>query len=257
MSADFESALAVAFIVFACVLSGAVIGTLLRSALPEHHLGDDSKDVVRMATGLMATMSALVLGLLIASAKGDFDTQYNLLKHVASDTILLDRVLAHYGSETKDIREQIRRGVVSRLDAIWPENESRVVVDSPETSLEAEWVDDEIRELSPQNEFQRQLQTRALQIDADAMQTRWLLFGGAGSAIQRPFLVVLVFWVTVIFVTFGLFAPRNGTVSVVLFITAVSVSCAIFLILELDTPFDGLLKMSSAPLRFTLAHLGQ
>jgi hypothetical protein len=258
MSPDLETALATAAVVFACVFLGALAGTALRSALPEHHLSDDSKDVVKMATGLMATMSALVLGLLIASAKGNFDTQYNLLKEIAADVVLLDRVLAHYGPETKDIRDKIRQGVSTRLDTTWPEDTSRdVAADSPQSSLAAEGVDDEIRELSPKNEFQHELQMRALQIDGDTMHTRWLLFGSAGSAIQTPFLVVLVFWVTVIFVTFGLFAPRNGTVTVVLFVTSISVSCAIFLILELGTPFDGILKMSSAPLRFTIDHLGQ
>ena len=258
MSADLQIALATAVVVFVCVFAGALMGTGLRSALPQHHLSEDSKDVVKMATGLMATMSALVLGLLIASAKGAFDTQYNLLKEIASDTVLLDRVLAHYGPETKDARDKIRRGVATRLDAIWPEDRSPgAAVDGSDTSLAAEAVDDEIRELTPKNEFQHDLQMRALQIDGDALHTRWLLFGGAGSAIQTPFLVVLVFWVTVIFVTFGLFAPRNGTVTMVLLITAVSVSCAIFLILELGTPLDGMLKMSSAPLRFTLEHLGK
>ena len=72
-----------------------------------------------------------------------------------------------------------------------------------------------------------------------------------------PFLVVLVFWLTILFISFGLFAPPNATVIATLFVCALSVSGAIFLILELDQPFEGLIRISSAPLRNALAHLGQ
>jgi len=80
---------------------------------------------------------------------------------------------------------------------------------------------------------------------------------GAGSSVPVPFLVVVVFWLTVIFGSFGIFAPRNATVIAVLIVCALSVACSIFLILEMDQPFRGVMKISSTPLRFTLSHLGQ
>jgi hypothetical protein len=252
------SSLAIAGIVFVCIFAGAVLGMVLQSVLPEHHLSPDSKDVVKVGMGLIATMAALVLGLLTGSAKSSFDAQDNEVKQSAANLILLDRVLAHYGPETKDAREMLRRTVANRLAMTWPENGAPPAgLDVPGTTPAAEGIQDAIRALTPQNDAQRGLQSQALQISGDVMQTRWLLFAQAGNAIQVPLLVVLVFWVTALFASFGLFAPRNGTVIAVLALAALSVAGAILLILEMNQPFQGMIKISGAPLRYALAHLGQ
>jgi hypothetical protein len=252
------SSLEIAGITFVCIFGGALLGMFFRSVLPEHHLSADSKDVVKVGMGLIATMAALVLGLLTGSAKSAFDTQDAELKHMAANVILLDRTLAHYGPDTKSIRDQIRRAIQYKLAATWPEDGSAARVDTSETTPAVEGIEDAIRALSPQNDVQRALQSRALQVTGDLLQTRWLMFGQqAGNAIQTPLLVVLVFWLAALFASFGLFAPRNLTVIAVLCVSALSVSGAILLILEMNQPFQGLVKVSSAPLRYTLAHLGQ
>ena len=252
------SAFAIGSITFACVFGGALLGMLLRTLLPEHHLSPDSRDVMKLGMGLLATTAALVLGLLIASAKGAFDTQNTEVKQAAANVLLLDRTLAHYGPETKEIRDLIRRAVAFRLALTWPEDASQPArLEAPEMTPTLEGIGDAIRALSPQSHAQRGLQSRALELIGDVERTRWLLFGGAGDSIPIPFLVVLIFWITVLFVSFGLFAPPNGTVVAVLFVSALSISTAIYLIVELDRPFAGLMKISSAPLRYTLSHLGQ
>jgi len=252
------SSMAIASIVFACVFGAALVGMLLRPMLPDEHLGADSKDVVKLAMGLVATMAALALGLLTGSAKTTFDMEDGQLKQVAADVIVLDRTLAHYGPDTKEIRASVRRLVTSRLATIWPEEGSTPVkLDDPEATAAVEVVDDQIRALSPQTDAQRVLQGRALQILGEVMRTRWLLLGQAGNSVQTPLLVVLVFWLAALFVSFGLFAPRNATVVTVLVVAALSVAGSIFLILEMNQPFTGLVKISSAPLRFALTHLGQ
>ena len=249
------SDMAISGIVFACVFGGALLGMFLRAALPDHHLSTDSKDVVKLGMGLIGTMAALLLGLLIASAKGSYDTQSSELTQMSTNIILLDRVMAHYGPETKEARDLLRRSVVVALDQIWPETTSGPAQLEP--TRESEGFLDKIQRLSPQNEAQRSLKAQALGISTDLGRTRWLLFEQAGSSISTPFLVVVVFWLTIIFVSFGLFAPPNATVIAILFVCALSVSGAIYLILELDQPFDGLLQISSAPLRSALEHLGQ
>jgi hypothetical protein len=253
------SSLTIAWIAFSCVFGGALLGMFLRTVLPENHLSSDSKDVVKLGMGLIATMAALVLGLLTGSAKSAFDTQDAELKASAANVILLDRVLAHYGPETKPIRDQIRQAVEYKLAATWPENAAtKAREDTSENTPAIERIEDEIRALSPQNDAQRAQQSRALQIAGDLMQTRWLVFGQeAGAGIQLPLLVVLVLWLAALFASFGLFAPRNATVIVVLAVAALSVCGAIFLILEMNRPFQGLVKISAAPLRYALAHLGQ
>ena len=204
-------------------------------------------------------MAALVLGLLTGSAKSAFDTQDAELKHMAANVILLDRTLAHYGPDTKTIRDQIRRAIQYKLAATWPEDGSAAKVDTSETTPAVEGIEDGIRALSPQNDVQRALQSRAEQITGEVLRTRWLMVGQqAGNAIQPPLLVALVFWLAALFASFGLFAPRNATVIAVLFVSALSVSGAILLILEMNQPFQqGLVRVSSAPLRYTLEHLGR
>jgi len=253
------SSLAIASITFACIFGGALLGMFLRTILPEHHLNPDSKDVVKLGMGLIATMAALVLGLLTGSAKSAFDMQDNELKQSAANIILLDRTLAHYGPETATIRDQIRHAIMYKLAATWPEDSSATArLDTSENTPAVERIEDEIRSLSPQSDAQRALQARALQITGEVLQTRWLVFGQqAGNAIQTPLLVVLVFWLAALFASFGLFAPRNATVIAVLCVSALSVSGALLLILEMNQPFQGLVKISSAPLRYALAHLGQ
>jgi hypothetical protein len=249
------SPMAIGWIVLACIFGGALLGMVLRPILPQHHLSADSKDVVKLGMGLTATMAALVLALLIASAKSSYDTQRSELTQMSANVILLDRVLAHYGLETKQARELLRRSVARMLDQIWPENSSRPAQLEP-TAAGGEILYDQIQELSPRSDAQRSLQAQALNMAIDLGRMRWLLFEQGNRSIPMPFLVLLVFWVTIIFVSFGLFAPPNATVIATLFVCALSISGAMFLVLELDRPFGGLVQISSAPLRNAVAHLG-
>jgi len=234
-----------------------MVGLFLRSVLPEHHLSVESKDVLKLGIGLIATMCALVLGLLVSSAKGSFDRVNEELVQTAAKIILLDRVLSQYGPEAKEVRGLLRGNVASAIDVLFSEDASlRAKFDTPATVARGEDFQAKLRALSPQNDVQRSLKARALEISAEVILARWLLIAQSGS-ISTPLLVVLVVWLSVIFAGFGLFANRNATVIATLFVCALSVSAAIFMILELDSPLSGLIRVSSAPLRNALAHLGQ
>ena len=209
-----------------------------------------------MAIALIATMGALVLSLLISSAKSAYDTRSSELVQMSADIVLLDRMLARYGLEAKDARSLLRGSVTAGIERFWPTNGARHMGFDP-TASPAETLYDKIDELSPQTEAQRSLQAQALKTAMDLGHTRFLLFEQASSSIPLPFLVVVVFWLTIIFASFGLFAPANATVTAVLLVCALSVSGAIFLILELDRSFEGMIQVSGAPLRQALARLGQ
>ncbi len=248
----------IAAIVFLCVCVSAQLGMSLRGVTPNHHLCPDSKDVIKLGMGLVATLTALVLGLVIATAKGTYDTQLAAVKHTAAKVLLIDRVLSHYGPETKEIRDRIRQTVADRFHAIWPEDHSQPVrMDTPEAVAVNQGIEIRILQLEPQNNIQRWLQSQAMQIISDIMETRWLVMGDRGSSVPLPFLVVVVIWLTILFGSFGLLAPRNLTVTAVLFLSALSVAASIFLILEMDQPFEGLIKISGEPMRYALSHLGQ
>ena len=250
------SSMTISWIVFACLFGGALLGMFIRTVLPAHHLSSESKDVVKLGMGLIGTMGALLLGLLVASAKNSYDTEKSAFTQMSTKIILLDRLMAHYGPETKEARDLLRRAVIRVLDQIWPEDSSRPAQLDP-MATGAEVIIDKIQALAPQNDAQRSLKGQALSIITDLTQTRWLMFEQSSSSISMPLVVVVVFWLTVLFGSFGLYAPPNATVIATLFVCALSVSGALFLILELDQPFEGMLQIPSAPLRNALAHLGK
>ncbi|SDP01911.1 DUF4239 domain-containing protein [Afipia sp. GAS231] len=251
------SAIALACITFVCISGGVLLGMFLRKALPEHHLSTDAKDVVRLGTGLIGTIAALVLGLLIASAKNSYDTQSTQITQMTANVVLLDRLLAQYGAEAGPARDLLRRGIVVLANRMWRENGSDLGKTAPfEASTASEEFYAKLQELSPQNDAQRSLQARAIQLSTDIAQTRLLLFAQRTNSIPMPFLVVLIFWLTIIFVSFSLFAEPNAIVIGSLLIFALSAAGAIYLILELGQPFAGLMQISSAPLRNALAPFG-
>ncbi len=247
--------MSIAMVVLACVMSGALFGGLLRSALPAHHLSDESKDVIKVATGLIATLVALVLGLLIASAKSSFDIKSEEIQTSAAKVVLLDRELRRMGPSADMARLALRRGVAFRLAQQWGEDSFRSLGEARDGVVTMDQVEDNIRAITSLNDGQRLLQARALGLASEISQTRWLLVEQAAGAIAFPFLVILVFWLFVIFTSLGLFAPRNFTVYGAIILCALSVSAAVLLILELDRPFQGLITISKEPLRNALSQL--
>jgi len=241
-------------ITFAIVLGGALAGMGLRTSLPKQHLIDESRDVMKLGVGLVGTMAAMVLGLLVNSAKSSFDTQSNELTQMSANVILVDRILAAYGPEAEEARETMRK-VFLTVDEAWAKYPS--VHARGERISGAELLYDKVQSLSPKDDLHRLLRTQALNIAVTIGQTRWLMFEQSTTTVSKPLLVVMVFWLTIIFTSWGLLATRNSTLVVTMVVVALSVSGAIFLILELYTPYRGLIHISDAPLRAALLRLGQ
>jgi len=250
------SALHISIIAFVCVFGGALLGMFLQRVLPDQHLGSDSRDVVRLGMGLVATTLALVLGLLVASSKSFYDTQSAEVTQAAANVVLLDRLLARYGPETAEARAVLRTSVEGQMALMWPGEGSRKHFSAPGTQR-VEAIFDKLHELSPKNDIQRSLQGQALSLAVQLGQTRWLIFEQQTVPVPRMLLLMLLFWLIVLFISFGLFAPPNLTVLASLFVSAMAVSGAIFLILEMYHPYTGLIQVSDAPLRAALAQLGQ
>lgn len=251
------SALSTALIVFVCVAGGAMIGVLLRNAIPGH-LSPDAKDVARLGTGLIGTIAALVLGLLIASAKSSFDTRSGQVNQLTANVIILDNFLAKYGPDAKPARESLRRALAIMTEKIWGEakaNAAKRDVSVPNDALEEFY--ERLQGLPAANEAQRSLKERAIQAVTDLAKTRVLLFAEAETdqSIPWPFLAVLTFWLTLIFISFSLFAEPNPIVISCLILFSLSAAAAIYLVLELAQPFDGLMHISSEPLRTALGPL--
>jgi hypothetical protein len=247
-----------ASVILACMLCGMALGSYLRLVLPDEHTQADSKDILMTSAGMMATLIALIIGLLVTSAKSTYDDTTSSITQGGAKIITLDYYLSHYGPEAKEARKLLYQAVATGIKRIWP-NESRQGADFAEMETATEMADvySKIRELSPQNDSQKYLQSQALQIGADMMQSRWMLIEQSQTNLPRIFLIVLTFWLTVLFVQFGLLAPRNRTAISALFISAISISGAIYLILELNNPLEGTIKVSSAPLHKALSLIGK
>jgi hypothetical protein len=248
------SAWVTSLVVFACISGGVLLGILLRNTLPGHHLNSDTRDVVRLCTGLIGTIAALVLSLLIASAKNSFDTHSNQVQQLTANVIMLDELLAQYGPEAGAARILMQPAIVKLTDRIWRQDASDLDKGSPfEASSESKALLKKIQDLAPGNDAQRNIKNQATQVTTELAKTRFLLFADAKNSIPMPFLVVLVFWLTIVFASFSLFAEPNAFVASFLFIFALSAAGAIFLILDLGQPFVGLIQISSEPLRNAVA----
>jgi hypothetical protein len=247
---------AIGLLVLTCIFGASLLGMLMRPALSQHHLSSDTKDSVKLGMGLVGTMAALILGLLVAAAKSAYDTEKSEVIQMAAKIVFLDRVLASYGPESADSRALLRRMVEGSLSRIWPDERSHHSQLDPIGSG-AEEVHKAILKLAPRNDVQGSLKSQAMGVVTDLGQLRWLLFEQSGSSISMPLLIVVISWLAIIFFSWGLFAPSNSIAIAALLLAALSVSGALFLILELDQPFDGLIHISSAPMRNALAHLGK
>ncbi len=240
------------------ICGGTLIGFYLSSILPSHHLSSDSKYSIKMGTGVLATLSALVIGLLLASAKSSFDAMSNECTEAGAKIILLDHVLAHYGPETGPAREDLHKSIAATVELVWPDKSSGI---STAEALEAgnglEKLQDKLSELNPTTDYQRALLTQARQLNSELLQIRWLFIEQIQNSLPTAVFAVLILWLSMLFLSIGLFAPRNPTVITALVLCALSFSMAVFLILEMSRPVEGIIKLSSGPMRTALAHLGK
>ena len=245
-----------ALIVFGCLLGAVLVGRTLRSFLPQAHLSSESKDAMKLAIGLVATMSALVLGLLVSSAKGAYDTERSEVILMASKITFLGRVLDAYGPDAADVRAQLRNTTDEVVQKMWPGQMRRPIDRNPDVQA-GNLAYAALQQLSPQNDMQRVLKSQATTLAGDLAQTRSLLAAQSVPSVSQPMLIILVSWFVVLFVGFSVLAPPNATTIFALIISAFAVSGAIFLILELDQPFGGLIGISSEPMVNALHQLGK
>ena len=245
-----------ALVVFGCLVGAVLLGRGLRRMLPQEHLSADSRDVIKLAIGLVATMSALVLGLLVSSAKGSYDTERSEVIQMAAKVAFLDRLLATYGPEAAEARVRFHDAVKEAVQQMWPEEARRPAQLAPNTQA-GNVVYGLVQALSPHDDAQRKLKEQAISVGIDIGQLRSLLAAQSVPSISTPMLIVLVLWLAIIFLGFSTLAPPNVTAIFALVVSAVAVSGAIFLILELDQPFGGIIRISSEPMVNALSQIAK
>jgi hypothetical protein len=238
----------------ATLAAALVLGRILRRAVPAEHLTTDAKDTVKFAIGMVATMTALLLGLLVSSAKSNYDDQRNQVITMAAKVVYLDRMLALYGTDAAPARKALRDLLRDAVDRIWPENGDSTPELSPNEGAGNALLL-MLQNLSPRDDHQRALKDQATALTIDLGQMRTLLQAQSIPSVSPPLLAAVALWLVFIFATATVLAPPNATTLIALAAAACSVIVAIFLILELDQPFSGMLRLSSAPFQFALPQL--
>lgn len=236
-------------IALACMGAGVLLGSFLRLRLPDQHLRDDSKDVVKTATGMIGTLVALVIGLLVSAANASFDQANAGVTQAGAKIILLDRLLVRYGPATAEIRSRLRQSVAASIERVWPITAGpKGGVGAIEEGTALEDIQEIIRQLAAKDEMSRSIQSQAFDVCKGLSESRWLMIEQAQTPTPAVFLVMLIFWLTVLFTGLGMLAPGNATTYFCLAICAVSMAGAILLILEMNRPMEGMIRVSPAPL---------
>jgi hypothetical protein len=249
--------LEISLVVLLCLMAGFFLGLGMQRRLPDHHLSKESQDTIKLGAGIVATMSALILGLLVSSAKNSFDHMNASIAQNGARIIQLDQLLAEYGPETRVIRDQLKNSIAERVKDVWnpadPHSSGMKALEKATTMLDLQC---QLQTLTPQTGEQKSVLNQSQQIATQIWQDRLLMMEEQQEPIPMVFLVLLVFWLSLLFLSFGLFAPVNVTVVMVLLTCAVAVASAVFLILEMSHPLDGLIKVSNAPMLKALELMG-
>jgi hypothetical protein len=247
----------VPLLAFAVIFAGALVGFVLQRKLPAHHLSSESKDTIKLAAGLIATLSAMVLGLLISSSATTFRSASDGITSSAAEAILLDRLFTAYGPETNQLRRDLRTSVRNAIAVI-----ERGHADAGGVNDPAERGDlivglvDRTRLLQPQTDLQKSLLPRGVELAQDLLEAHWRLLEGNADQLPVALLTVLLLWLVILTMTYGLFARCNATLLVILFVCSMSLAGAIFLIEEMSHPLEGLVRVSTAPLENALVRMG-
>ena len=243
-------AAAIGLAVSAIVFAGGIVGLNMDRILPPGHRSKDTQEVVRLGTGMLSVLASLVLGLLIATVKTSFDATNTAVHLYAADLIVLDETLRDYGDLALPTRRVVRDYTGTLLNDVWPEHGGApFMVENVQAGAMLEHIRNEIRALPADRVDRQWLVGQALPISTSLLRQRWLLIDIAEPSVKPMTIVILVSWVVPIFVSFGLSAPRNATVGVAFFICALAIGSSIYLVLELDSPFAGTMRVASQPVR--------
>ncbi len=243
--------------VSAAVFSGALVGLYLHQMLPKAHLTKETQDVVRLGTGMLSVLSSLVLAMLISTAKTTYDTADRDLRTFSADLILLDETLRDYGEAAAGPRGLLRQYTQRMIAETWPSDGRAAVVDDVTSGALLERVREALRDLKPVDNGQRWLMDQALQTHVSLLRQRWQFIQAEGPSVRPMVLIILVSWITFIFASFGLNAPQNGTVVAAFLVCSLAIGGSVFLVLALDNPLSGALRVSSEPMRRALSHMAR
>lgn len=246
----------IGLISFAAIFGGALFGLFVAGRLPKHQLDSQTQSAITISVAVIGTLSALVLGLMVTAANSSFSKRSEEVRQLSLQVIRIDRNLRRYGSEGQAARDRLQDWAKLKILQLFPEKGQPPA--SSQTAIELlERVQDALLDLKPSNERQKYLRTLCVTLSSNLIQARWDLEQHLGHSIPLPFLVLLIFWLTIVFLSFGLFAPSNPITITALLLCSLAVAGGIVLIQELDNPLSGVIRIPSDSMRKALTEIGE
>lgn len=239
-------------IAFICIFGAGLLGFALRGFLPEHHRTDETGKTVHNVMSVVALLAALVLGLLVANTKSSFDLRSQEVQQFSANLTLLDRELMHFGQDAAKMREKLRAFTTHKIAQLWTDRGTGSAKEAAQSVQLLDEIEGDLRLFAPINAVHIEGRKNALDIIRELKRTSRLLSVQQINTTPRPFLIVGIFWLSVLFLCRATFAPFNGTVIAAFFLAALSVSVAINLIFDMDRPFTGFIKVSPVPMQQAL-----
>lgn len=242
-------------ITLVAILGGAFAGIKIRGWLPADHLTDETKSLVSVSMAVVATISALVLGLLISNANTSFTRLGGDVTALSAQILRLDHILRRYGPDAEPPRKSLLQYAEHKVDDLFPDGRANVHLGNPVTYDLLQRVEEQLLSIKPASRRDEWWLGQAMVLAGKIGDTRWLLAQQVGQGTPKAFVALLVFWLTLLFASFGLFAPRNLTCIVTLTLCALAVAGAVTMILELEQGLGGLVRVSSGPMRHAVQTL--
>jgi hypothetical protein len=245
----------IGLIVFAIILTGAFAGWAANEYLPSYQLTEATRSLVSVSMAVVATISALVLGLLISNANASFVTRAGEVIALSADILRLEQMLRRYGPEADTARRTLRQYAEHKTADLFPENSQNIDLCNPLTYELLQQLEDSLLALEPANSRDQWWLGQAMTLASKIGDIRWLLAQQSAERTPKAFVGLLTFWLTSLFASFGLFGPHNLVSALALTLCALAVSGAIGMILELEQAFGGLLRCSPRPMYSALSIL--
>ena len=253
MNGNDLSSIDFSLVVLLLLLGGYAVGLLLRRFLPQAHRTHESLEIVHAVIGMLVAMGAILLGLQLDSSKRSFDGVVELVDRYSIEIIQLDDLLRDYGPEAKPARALLATYTRDATQALVREEE----IESRPQGETLRRFASTVRELVPANPVQTRLQSDSLTLVNEIFHERWELITKSRLAPVVPLYGVLVFWIFVAYVAFGINAEFNAPAFLALLMAAVAVAAALFVLSDMETPFDGLIKVPVAPMQDAVRRLSE
>jgi hypothetical protein len=249
------SATAISLTAFACLFGAALVSLLVRERLPAHHRSRETCEVINLAFGMLILMASVILGLMTESARSSFESANQNLHRFSVDIVLLGRTLRDYGPDGERALNGLVRYTERALEGTWPTHGQPILIADPAAGKLLAEVETSVRSLDPHDDVHRSLRDEAMRRVDLLIEQRWMIIALSRGDLPAPFLVLMIAWLTIIFASLGYSAPHNTVAVVTFLLCSAAIASAIFLIVEMAGPFDGLMEVSSEPLQQALEFL--